>query len=339
VNNVVPLPRVVGRCAALVAGVAVVVACGAPPAPVTDATTDTYAVVGPIATAPGPFSAGPVQPPQTGADLGAWVKPERLTQPGRIAAVTGYEAALGRPLDIVNTYRRFDEEFRTESDRYFVQRGAVLMLSWASGDTRSITLGRHDELIRARARELRATPAPVLLRFRWEMDRPNLAATMWSPQDYIAAWRHVRHIFDAERVTNVSWVWCPTAEGFTGGYAQPYYPGDELVDWVCADVYAGSQLVSLAELLGPFLRWAAARPKPIIIGEYGVARAWGSQKRIAWLRHAARVFRANPQIKAVSYFESDPEGNGPDQQFRLANDPAALAVLRELAQDSYFRSR
>ena len=322
------------RAAAVLAGLSVLTACGPQPAP--PPTLD--AEIRPVATG-GPFAAGPVRPPETGAYLGAWVKPERFSQPGRVAAVTGYEAALGRPLDIVNTYRRFDEEFRTESDRYFVKRGAVLMLSWASGDTRSITMGQHDDLIRARAREVREMRAPVLLRFRWEMDRPNLAATMWSAEDYVAAWRYVRRIFDAEGVRNASWVWCPTAEGFGGGYAPPFYPGDDAVDWICVDVYAGSELVPLARLLDPFLRWAAQRPKPIIIGEYGVARAWGTERRVAWLRDAARVFRTNSQIKAVSYFESDPDGNGPYQQFRLADDPGALAALRELAHDRHFRSR
>jgi hypothetical protein len=320
--------------AAVLAGLALLTGCD--PRPADGPSPD--AEVLPIATG-GPFPAGPVRPPESGALFGAWVKPERYSQPGRVAAVTGYEAALGRPLDIVNTYRQFDEEFLTESDRYFVRRGAVLMLSWASGDTRSITMGRHDELIRARAREVREVPAPVLLRFRWEMDRPSLAAVTWSPEDYVAAWRYVRRIFQAEGVRNASWVWCPTAEGFTGRYAAPYYPGDHAVDWVCVDVYAGSQLVPLAELLGAFLRWAAERPKPIIIGEYGVSRAWGTDKRAAWLRDAARVFRANPQIKAVSYFESDPDGHDAYHQYRLADDPAVLAALREVGHDRHFRSR
>jgi len=327
------------RGSALAMGVALLAACGPSSTPDTTPSDDGFAIVGPIATASGPFAAGPVQPPPAGALLGAWVKPERLTQPGRVAAITGYEAMLGRPLDIVNTYRRFDEEFRTESDRYFVKRGKVLMLSWASGDTRSITSGQHDELIRTRARELRDIGGPVLLRFRWEMDRPDLAATMWSPEEYIAAWRYVRRIFQEEGARNASWVWCPTAEGFTGGYAQPFYPGDDVVDWLCVDVYAGSQLVPIGKLLGPFLHWAAQRPKPIIIGEYGISRALGTERRVAWLHNASQVFQANPQIKAVSYFESDPEGNGPNQQFRLADDPAALDALRELAHHEHFRAR
>lgn len=293
----------------------------------------------PVATRNGPFNAGPVRPPRSGAYLGAWVKPDSLTQAGRVAAVDGLEGALDRRLRIINTYRRFEDPFGTVSDREFVRQKKIIMLSWASGDTRSITNGQHDDLIRAQARRIASIRRPIMVRFRWEMDRPNLRATMWSPEDFVAAWRYVRRIFDEERVHNVSWVWCPTAEGFERGEAGDFYPGDAYVDWTCVDVYAGSSFRSLDDLLRPFFTWAAARPKPIIIGEFGVARAWGSERRAAWLRDAARVFKANQQVKAVSYFESDPDGNEATQQFRLADDAPAFAAFTDLTDDPYFNPR
>ncbi len=144
----------------------------------------------PIATQTGPFDAGPVHPPASGVLLGAWVKPDAFTQPGRIDAVTAFESALGRPLDIVNTYRRFNEAFPTLSDNEFAKSGRILMLSWAIDDTRVITSGAQDTAVRAWARRIRDFGHPILLRFRWEMDRPNLQAAMWSPDDYIDAWKH-----------------------------------------------------------------------------------------------------------------------------------------------------
>jgi beta-mannanase len=176
----------------------------------------------------------------------------------------------------------------------------------------------------------------VLLRMRWEMDRPNLRATMWSAGDYIAAWKYVRAIFRAQRADNVSWVWCPTAEGFIRGDAQGFYPGDDQVDWTCVDVYAGETFQPIGQLMGPFLQFAARHPKPIIIGEFGVAKAWGSQRRAAWLTDAERTFKANPQIKAVAYFESDPEGNGPAKQFQLTGDKPAFKAFQQLVRDRYF---
>jgi hypothetical protein len=292
-----------------------------------------------IATRTGPFQAGPVVPPPSGALVGAWVKPSVFTQPARVEAVTSFEAAVGRPLDLVNTYRRFDEAFPTLSDRTFAESRRTLMLSWAIDDTRVFTSGTQDAAIRAWAGRIRDFGHPVLLRFRWEMDRPNLQAAMWSAADYIEAWKHARTLFADEHVGNVSWVWCPTVEGFAGGYAPAYYPGDDQVDWACVDAYAGRQLRPLGELLRPFLTWAVAHPKPIVVGEFGVAAAWGTAARAAWLTDAAQVVERNPQIKAVSYFNSNPDGNRATEQFRISDDPAALAAFSALARSPYFNSR
>jgi hypothetical protein len=331
-----------------IAAGAVLVGCTGPhrttpaPAPTPSPTTALDAAPEAIATSTGPFEAGPVAPPPSGAYLGAWVRPESLTQPGRIAAVSTLERALGRRLDIVNTYRRMDDPLVTDSDLTFSQQGATLMLSWAGEDTRAITMGRFDRTIREQAARVRTFGRPVLLRFRWEMDRSGLAASMWSPADYVAAWTHLRDLFRAERADNASWVWCPTAEGFATGRAGAFYPGDDQVDWICVDVYAAAKFAPLGDLLRPYLRWTAQHPrKPAMIGEFGVARAWGTEQRAAWLRNAALVVKANPQIRAVLYFESDPDnGDGTaQQQFRLSDDPVALAALAALGREPYFNPR
>lgn len=325
----------------LLAGVLLLAGCTAPDreAPEPTPSPDLTSPPSGVAVNPGPFQAGPFQAPADGAYLGAWIKPAELTHSGRVEAVDGLEGDLGRRLDILNTYRRFEQMVGTESDQEFLADGADLMISWATGDNRSIVAGEHDRLIRQQAQAIRKVDRPVLLRMRWEMDRPNLRATMWSGADYIAAWRYVRKIFAEERVTNVSWVWCPTAEGFIRGNAPEYYPGDDQVDWTCVDVYAGSVFQPIGRLMGPFLEWAAQRPKPIIIGEFGVAKAWGSSARAAWLADAARTFKANPQIKGVAYFESDPEGNGPKQQFQLTGDKAAFRAFKRMTKDSYFNPK
>ena len=89
---------------------------------------------------------------------------------------------------------------------------------------------------------------------------------------------------------------------------------------------------ALGDLLEPFLTWSAQHPtKPIMIGEFGVARGWGTPQRAAWLRNAAEVFKANPQIRAALYFESDPDnGDGtPMQQFQLSHDATVLGAATD----------
>src|SRR5262249_27779439 len=155
------------------------------------------------------------------------------------------------------------EEIGTETDIAFAAR-STLMISWAGTTSDEILSGVADERIRLHARQVRDLGKPVLLRLRWEMDRPNLAASVGTPELYRQSWRRVRQLFAEEGATNVSWVFCPTAEGFEAGRAAAYYPGDDTVDWTCVDVYASSRLRPIAELLAPFLTWAAERPKPIM---------------------------------------------------------------------------
>lgn len=276
--------------------------------------------------------------PDTGAYFGAWVDPTMYGQHGHLGAVKALQQQIGRRLDIVHTYLRQDAAFPTSSDLAFVRQGSMLLVSWALNDSRGIAAGEWDASIRQRAQELKALGKPVFLEWRWEMDRPNIRFEVGSPADYIAAWKHIRMIFAEQHVTNVAWVWCPTARGFANGSAQAYYPGNDEVDWVCADAYPkpGPQR-SFADIVQPFLTWAARHPNPIMIGEFGVPRGYGAQRRVQWLRGAEQTVLQHRQIKALLYFDSNTTGTSPQTSFGL--DAGPLAAFRSIADNRYFNPR
>ena len=179
-----------------------------------------------VAVNPGPFQAGPVRAPTQGRagrglDQAGRADPRGPARRGRQA---WRRTSAGR-CSIVNTYRRFEQMVGTSSDKEFLAQGATLMVSWATGDNRSILDGEHDDLIRRQAVAIRKLHRPVLLRMRWEMDRPNLRATMWSGADYIAAWKYVREIFRAgagqERLVGV----VPDRRGVHPGRRAGLLPG------------------------------------------------------------------------------------------------------------------
>jgi hypothetical protein len=290
----------------------------------------------PFATTEGP----PV--PTTGAYLGAWVYPKPYTQTGRVSSFTRYERAIGTNLSIVHLYRTWGQQIGTASDLKFARSGKYLLLSWAPTDLDEIVSGEEDSVIENTARQIAALPTKVFLEFRWEMDRPNLAHDVHGPQVYIAAWKHVRAIFAAQHVKNVAWTWCPTAAGFAAGRAQAYYPGNAEVDWVCADVYPThafntASYETFAELARPFMNWAAAHPKPVIIGEYGVPKSYGSL-RVPWLDSAGRWVQAHHQIKALVYFNSDVPDRPAFNHYSLLGDRSAIAAYRSYATDPYFQA-
>ncbi len=244
--------------------------------------------------------------PATGAYLGAFVQPRSYSSSGLIAAVNSFE--------------------RT-----------VHGLTWSgTPDTLKIIAGKYDALIRARAEAVKRLGKPILMEFRHEMDRPNLQWAVHGPRDFIKAWDRIRAIFSQVGATNVAWVWCPTGYGFAHNRAQPFYPGNNQVDFVCADVYSFSASESLARAAAPFLHWAARTGKPVIIGEFAVKSspaAWAS-----WLLAAGRLAENNRQIKAIAYFDANgTDSNGHPFHYWLGESQSAIASFARLLTWQFYR--
>ncbi|WP_195908944.1 glycoside hydrolase family 26 protein [Microlunatus sp. Gsoil 973] len=273
-----------------------------------------------------------IAPPARGALFGAYVDPPRYTEKERIAAFEQFEGRLGRRLDIYHDYHTWTDPFPSDSDRHFTARGTTLMISWAGTDTRDIVAGRYDTLIRRRAEAVAALGRPVLLRWRWEMNRPNLASQIGSGTEYVAAWRHIHRIFGEADVSNVGWVWCPLTGGAADQNFGAYYPGDAYVDWVCVDGYPRSPRESFGQVFRPFVKWASGVPKPIMIGEFG--RTEGPPgSRAEWLDAARDYVESTPQIKAVCYFQS---ARGVSGNYSVIKESDALRALRGWVTDPYF---
>jgi len=279
------------------------------------------------------------QPPESGAWLGAWVRPQRATPAGRAEAFSAFEQRIGNQLRIAHMYHDWDNEVLGPADHALADQADLLLLSWAGTDTRSMALGTYDPLIRQTAERIKEYGRPVLLRFRWEMDRPNLAASVHSPADYIAAWRHTRGIFTEVGAMNAGWVWCPHVLGFNEAErnAVAYYPGDDEVDWLCTDVYPGPDFASYSGLMNAFMAFASKHPRPIIIGEFAVQSTVEPAQRAAWLREVRTHTLNHPQVRALVYFAVK-QDKGPLFDTTFADDPAGLAAFQELAADSYFNS-
>lgn len=285
-------------------------------------------------------SHGP-RPPTRGTWMGAWVKPSGpQTQGAIVAAYTSYEHTIGHRLDMAHLYHPWQKPFPKGAELTFLRHNRQVLISWGGTDTRSIAAGQYDDLIRARARAIKALHEPILLMWRGEMDRPNLQAEIWSPADFITAWRHIRTIFAKVGARNVGWVWCPLASGFAEGRAQPYYPGDNQVDWLCVDAYPekGDEK-PFSQVIAPFMRWAKGHRKPIVIGEYG-ADADDPKAQLAWVRGAWATIRSTPSIKAATYFDAnDPADKSHPYKYSLRGNRAAMTAFGRVLSDPRFTTR
>jgi hypothetical protein len=303
----------------------------------------------PSAPAPaGPPVAAPPRPqslaPERGALFGAYVADSEDYTPASVQrAITDLEATLGRRLDLTHAFYPWDRPFPTWREEWSLERGQIPLISWNGTYTDQIVRGEHDALIRERADGVKALGERVIIRWFWEMDGRKKADRAVSPDSYIAAWRHLRRLFAEQGATNVEWAWCPNAWSARGGRAQLFYPGDEHVDWLCADGYNwaptkdGAPWQSFEEVFADFYDWAAPRGKPIMIGETGAQErapgekgAWQGQAHAA-LKERFPLVRAYVHFDAIDYVQ--------DYDWRVDTSASSLEAFVAMARDPYFNPR
>ena len=321
------LRRTVAAVVVLVVGVAAVNLSGSGAAP--------------LPALPLPPASAPASPSAPGALFGAYVQGDSHTPDEQMAAVEEREHDLGRRLAIDHHFYPWEEEFPTIREQADLRAGRIPLISW-NGKTLNLAigLGQHDDLIRTRARAVKALGDKVMIRWMWEMDGRNKADHTRHPALYVAAWRHIHDVFAAEGATNVRWVWCPNATAFRAEDARnapAYYPGDEYVDWICADGYnwapgrTGDEWRSFASIYTPFYEWGMTRQKPLMVGEFG-AQERNPGEKAQWLAETRDALKTKfPGIKAVVYFDADK-----DYDWRVTSSPETLAAFRDMANDPWF---
>ncbi|MGH9010771.1 MAG: glycoside hydrolase family 26 protein [Acidimicrobiia bacterium] len=286
----------------------------------------------------GPATPTPTGPP--GALFGAYVQGDSHTPERQMAAVATRERQIGRRFAINHHFYPWEKEFPTVREEADLRDGRIPMISWNGTFNLRIDLGLQDDLIKSRAAAVKALPGKVLIRWMWEMDGRKKAEDTMHPALYVAAWRRIHDVFAAEGVTNVQWVWCPNATAFRGEderNAPAYYPGDEYVDWICADGYnwapgrQGDQWRSFASIYRDFYEWGMARGKPLMVGEFG-AQERAPGEKAQWLTDAREALKTQfPGIKAIVYFDANKE-----HDWRVTSSAETLAAYRDMANDPWF---
>jgi hypothetical protein len=279
---------------------------------------------------------GKLVPPQ-GALFGAHF--EQSNTPGPEQDDTEkHEADAGRTFDIRNYYYTWDEEFPTWREPYDFAKGRYPLISWGCEDVDKILNGSYDALIDARADGLKALGKPLFMRWCWEMDgaRSEKSSKVGSPARFIEAWKYIWGRLHTRGADNVVRVWCPNARGFKQEAAQPFYPGDEWVDWICTDGYNWApgrkeDWRSFVEIFDDFYRFGVAHHKPLMVGE------WGAQERrpgdkAKWIADAQIATREKlPAIAAVVVFSVEHLFD-----WRVTTSAESYQAFNSWAQDPYF---
>ncbi len=306
-------------------------------------TTSTTAEAITTSTAADPASS-PIKVTDIGADFeGALMGVSTgLSRAERAPRFRQLEADAGRQFDIGHVFHAWDKAIPTEDDLMHLEDGRLLMISWNGTDTIEIHQGLHDAWITQQAEAVRDLEEPLLLRWLWEMDGRRRIEWVHSPEDFVAAWRHVRAIFQQVGATNAHFVWCPNEALFwDGGEPDPWYPGDDQVEWLCADGYNWAdsvdspEWIALDDIFRDFVEWAAPRGKPIMIGEVGSNEDPDPAHKAAWLDAVPGLLRDElTEVDAFVYFDKDFTSlDGPD--WRVDTTPESYAAWNRMVNDPW----
>ena len=270
--------------------------------------------------------------PRSGVLTGAWFHPRgSADQAGEQALWRRREADAGRRYDIAQTFYRFDKPFPSWREPWHLRQGRTPLITWGAVSTSQVNSGRHDAIIRARATSLRNLRGPVFLRWMAEMDG-RAKAPLAEPQplrERLAA--DARHL-PTGRATNVAFVWCPNAWAWDIDNAARWYPGDHVVDWICADGYnwaptrPGASWDSFERIFANFYNWGARKGKPMMVGEFGAIERRPGEKA-AWILDMARTLRTRFPDKGHRLVRRAARRAGTDLRLAAGLDPVHLPGL------------
>lgn len=243
--------------------------------------------------------------------------------PPDYSMVSRTSAQLEHPTQIVHAYYNWDDNPRAGgagSAGTFVSqahsRGQIPLVTWeawrgngAGYSLPSIASGADDATIDRMARVLAAQKGDIWLRVFHEFNDPYDPAAKtgypWSvgggtqntPEQLVAAWRHIYERFHADGATNVRFVWTPDGNNLVDRVplVQAAYPGDAYVDytgWDSYDDYPNQSVYGFLAQLAP--------TKQAVISELGASNA-----QIPSLKSLADSINGNhmPLVRAAVWFD------------------------------------
>ena len=304
--------------------------------------------------------------------LGAWI-PAALDDPRMSAAsdpLGEFEAAAGKGVAILQRWEHWGLGNGGRIDikwlRRVAQAGAYSMITWVPWDPtvpdpasqmgflmRDVAGGAHDDYIADIASDVAEYDGPLFIRFAQEM---NGTWYPWgkhqnSPDEYIAAWRHVHQLFDDNGARNVTWVWNPSEKNHPESL-RLWYPGDDAVDWVAVDGYnwdapqywqsGGNTWRLLDQVFRPSfddLNAFVPADKPRMIAETACnERADDPGKKAAWIcdAYGRALPTALPEVKAVMWFDEPTNEGGWIVPWPIDSTGESLEAFRAAVAPPYY---
>jgi len=192
----------------------------------------------------------------------------------------------------------------------------------------SVAAGRYDGYLSQLAKALQGLGRQVVLSFAPEANGTwySWACGHVSAAVYVAAWRHVHNVI-ARYDKHITWLWDVNTTYPAACPVIARWPGAAYVDWVGVDGYLRHPGDTFATVLAPAITATrAATGKPVLIAETGVPDV---PEAASWLDSIFAGAEGIPGVIGIVYFDDI----SPNGDYRLLQDPPALAAFRHDARD------
>lgn len=249
--------------------------------------------------------------------------------------------AIGVTPQIHLTYFGWEDAWATDATLTDdLARGQISLVNWEPFEVEfaDIVAGTFDDMLTQRAKEAAELTEPVFLDFAAEMNEEE----GWGghdPELYVAAFRHIHDIFEANDADQVVWVWAPNnVDTQDAPAALEYYPGDDYVDWTGIDGYNWGtsdpdfEWQSFESVFRDMYDDLHKLGKPIIIGEMASAEEGGSKPE--WIEQVVPTLTQEfSDIRAVVWFDVDKE-----RDWRIRSSAGAQTAFTDFAADPLFQT-
>ncbi|MET8948395.1 glycosyl hydrolase [Streptomyces sp. NPDC004542] len=250
-------------------------------------------------------------------------------------ALDAWTAKAGKAPNLLSCRLAWGETFRTDEVRAVFGRGILPYVVWEPWHRtlREIADGRDDDYVRRTAQSVRDLNVPVALAFAQEMNggRYPWGSRRATPGEFVGAWRRIHDVFQDTGVSDVIWVWSPSAaDAVKGARLEPYYPGDAYADWLgLVGYYTGHGPHTFGTLFGPAVEQVRAFTRiPVLVAE--TASAAGGRKA-ADIRDLVRGVTGRRDVVGFLWFDAHTETD-----WRIDSGPAALTAFRRGVADPRF---
>lgn len=176
-------------------------------------------------------------------------------------------------------------------------KAALQLAVYMKDALKDVMDGKYDQNIRHLAQWIKQSKRTVYLRIGYEFDLP---ANHYDPQLYQQAFRYIVDHLRSNKVSNVFYVWHSAAMMNGTGDFDPWYPGDNYVDWFAISFFNPSQ----AKMAENFLELAQKHHKPFMIAESTPAGLYTLRGRKDWFNKYFNFIKNHP-VKIICYIDSN----------------------------------